>query len=179
MLWVTFYDALVYCDWLGKTLRDWDRLLSPWPTSCAAPTTASPYRVRPSRSGPRGVGKYTSVPGAMTRRRHAAPTTPTVGTSPVGCLRAGASTCRSLDRAGNVWSGHGTYGAGWLDDDNLTILDLENIILMGQIIERQRDRQTREVKCVVRSFTLDGLEAETIVKIGPTGRLVVATVYLA
>ena len=71
------------------------------------------------------------------------------------------------------------HAAEGLDDDNLTILDLENIILTGQIIERQRDRQTREVKCVIRGFTLDGLEAETIVKIGPTGRLVVITVYLA
>jgi hypothetical protein len=66
-----------------------------------------------------------------------------------------------------------------LDDDSLTILDLENIILTGQIIERQRDRQSREVKCVIRGVALDGLEAETIVKPGATGRLVVITVYLA
>lgn len=41
----------------------------------------------------------------MTRRRHAAPTPPTGidGTSPVGCFRAGASTCGSLDMAGIVW----------------------------------------------------------------------------
>jgi hypothetical protein len=71
------------------------------------------------------------------------------------------------------------HAAEGLDDDNLTILDLENIILTGQIIQRQRDRQTREVKCVIHGFTLDGLEAETIVKIGATGRLVVITVYLA
>jgi uncharacterized protein DUF4258 len=71
------------------------------------------------------------------------------------------------------------HAAEELDDDNLTILDLENIILTGEIIERQRDRQTREVKWVIRGFTLDDLEAETIVKIGPTGRLVVITVYLA
>ncbi|MFH0343895.1 MAG: DUF4258 domain-containing protein [Chromatiales bacterium] len=71
------------------------------------------------------------------------------------------------------------HAAEELDDDNLTILDLENIILTGEIIERQRDRQTREVKCVIRGFTLDDLEAETIVKVGPTGTLVVVTVYLA
>ncbi|MGH8554841.1 MAG: DUF4258 domain-containing protein [Gammaproteobacteria bacterium] len=71
------------------------------------------------------------------------------------------------------------HAAEELDDDNLTILDLENIILTGAIIERQRDRQTREVKCVIRGLTLDDLKAETIVKIGPTGRLVVLTVYLA
>ncbi len=70
------------------------------------------------------------------------------------------------------------HAAEELDDDNLTVLDLENIILTGEIIERQRDRQTHEVKCVVRGVTVDGLEAETIVKGGPTGRLVVITVYL-
>ncbi len=70
------------------------------------------------------------------------------------------------------------HAAEELDDDNITVLDLENIILTGEIIERQRDRQTREVKCVVRGLTLDGLEAETIVKVGPTGKLVVITVYL-
>ena len=71
------------------------------------------------------------------------------------------------------------HAAEELDDDNLTVLDLENIILTGEIIERQRDRQTREVKCVIRGFTLAGLEAETVVKIGPIGRLVVIAAYLA
>lgn len=66
-----------------------------------------------------------------------------------------------------------------IEPTSMRFLDLENIILTGEIIERQRDRQTREVKCVIRGFTLDDLEAETIVKIGPTGRLVVITVYLA
>jgi hypothetical protein len=71
------------------------------------------------------------------------------------------------------------HAAEELDDDNLTILDLENIILTGEIIERQRDRRTREVKCVIRGSTLDDRQAEIVAKIGPTGRLVVITVYLA
>ena len=33
-----------------------------------------------------------------------------------------------------------THAADELEDDNLSILDLENIILTGQITERQRDR---------------------------------------
>ena len=65
-----------------------------------------------------------------------------------------------------------------LDDDNLTILDLENIILTGEIVERQRDRQTGEVKCVIRGLTLDDRKAESVVKVGPTGKLFVITVYL-
>jgi Domain of unknown function (DUF4258) len=64
-----------------------------------------------------------------------------------------------------------------LEDDNLTILDLESIILTGQITERQRDRQTQEVKCVIAGTTLDDDTAEAVVKIGPTSKLVVITVY--
>lgn len=71
------------------------------------------------------------------------------------------------------------HAAEELDDDNLTVLDLENIILTGTIIERQRDNRTREVKCVVRGCTLDERQAETVVKIGPTGKLFVITAYLA
>ena len=62
------------------------------------------------------------------------------------------------------------------EDDNLNILDLENIILTGEIIERQRDAKTREVKCVVAGVTLEGTAAEAVVKVGFTGKLVVITV---
>ena len=71
-----------------------------------------------------------------------------------------------------------THAAEELDDDNLTILDLENISLTGQVIERQRDAQTREIKCVVAGITLDGTAAETVVKIGFGGKLVIITAYL-
>ena len=71
------------------------------------------------------------------------------------------------------------HAAEELDDDNLTILDLENIILTGEIVERQRDARTGEIKCVVRGFTLDERHAEAVVKIGPLGNLFVITVYLA
>jgi len=71
-----------------------------------------------------------------------------------------------------------THAAEELEDDNLSILDLENIVLTGQITERQRDAQTREVKCVVAGITLDGSAAEAVVKVGFTGKLIVITVYL-
>ena len=70
------------------------------------------------------------------------------------------------------------HAAEELNDDNLTILNLENITLTGRFIERQRGRQTGEVKCVIRGSTLDGRAAETVVKVGPTGKLVVITVCL-
>lgn len=72
-----------------------------------------------------------------------------------------------------------THAAEELEDDSLTILDLENIVLTGQIIERQRDPKTREVKCIVCGIALDGTAAETVVKLGFTGKLVVITVYLS
>jgi hypothetical protein len=71
-----------------------------------------------------------------------------------------------------------THAAEELEDDNLTILDLENIILSGQITERQRDLQTRESKVLVSGITLDGKPAQTVVKIGFTGKLIVITIYV-
>ena len=71
-----------------------------------------------------------------------------------------------------------THAAEELEDDSLTILDLENIVLTGKIIERQHDAKTREVKCVVAGIALDGSAAEAVVKLGFTGKLIVITVYL-
>ena len=90
--------------------------------------------------------------------------------------RATISHFRHLMRTLNYVAS--THAAEELDDDNLSILDLENIVLTGQIRERQRDAQTREVKCVVTGITLNGATAEAVVKIGFTGKLVVITVYL-
>ena len=70
------------------------------------------------------------------------------------------------------------HAAEELEDDNLTILDLENILLTGRIIERQKDRETREPKIVIRGRALDGREAEAIVKVSLTGILYFITVYL-
>jgi len=70
------------------------------------------------------------------------------------------------------------HAAEELEDDNLTILDLENIVLIGRIVERQKDRETREPKIAIRGRTLDGGEAEAIVKVSLTGILYFITVYL-
>ena len=72
-----------------------------------------------------------------------------------------------------------THAAEELEDDNLTILDLENIVLTGQVIARQRDAQTREVKSIIAGIAIDGTAAEAVVKLGFTGKLVVVTVYLS
>jgi hypothetical protein len=80
---------------------------------------------------------------------------------------------RSLNYAVSI------HAAEELDDDNLTVLDLENIILTGAIVERQRDRQTREVKYIVRGQTLSDVPAEAVVKLAPDGTLFVLTVCRA
>jgi Domain of unknown function (DUF4258) len=80
---------------------------------------------------------------------------------------------RSLNYAVSI------HAAEELDDDNLTIFDLENLILTGAVVERQRDRQTREVKYIVRGHTLSDVPAEAVVKIAPGGNLFVITVYRA
>ena len=72
-----------------------------------------------------------------------------------------------------------THAADELEDDNLTILDLENIVLTGQVVERQRDRGTRETKYVIQGATLDGTAGEIVAKVGHSGKLVVITVYVS
>lgn len=70
-----------------------------------------------------------------------------------------------------------THATEELEDDQLSILDLENIILTGKIVERQRDAKTREIKIVTSGITLDGRDAQAVVKVGFTGKLIVITVY--
>ena len=62
-------------------------------------------------------------------------------------------------------------------DDDLSILDVEDCILAGTILERQRDRRTGEAKYRIRGCSIDGTEMETLVKIGSTGKVVIITVY--
>lgn len=71
-----------------------------------------------------------------------------------------------------------THAADELEDDNLSILDLENIVPAGSIVERQRDRATRETKYVIRGASLEGISGEVVAKIGRSGQLVIITIYL-
>ncbi len=64
------------------------------------------------------------------------------------------------------------------NDDGLTIHDVENTILTGEIVERQRDRATAEWKYRIGGETIEGDEVEMIVKPSPTKKLVIITVYV-
>ena len=64
-----------------------------------------------------------------------------------------------------------------MDEDALSVFDLERTILTGEIVERQRDQSTREWKYLVRGNAVDGRRVVAVTKLGPTGKLVVITVW--
>lgn len=64
-----------------------------------------------------------------------------------------------------------------MNDDNLTIYDIEQGILTGEILERQKDKVTAESKYRIRGTTEDDTEVEVIAKLSLTGKLVIITVY--
>lgn len=65
-----------------------------------------------------------------------------------------------------------------MNEDGLTIFDVESGILTGEIQERQKDRGTSEWKYRIRGRTVSGGKVEVIVKLSPTGKLVIITVYI-
>ena len=69
------------------------------------------------------------------------------------------------------------HGADEMEADGLSIFDVEHCVLTGRIAKRQRDRVTGEWKYLVGGRTLTGVRATVVAKIGPTGKLVVITVY--
>jgi hypothetical protein len=71
-----------------------------------------------------------------------------------------------------------SHAAEELEDDNLSILDLENILLSEQVIARQRDKKTNEIKLIIARATLDGTAAEVVVKVGFSGKLIIITAYV-
>jgi len=68
--------------------------------------------------------------------------------------------------------------------DNLSIFDVEHVILTGEITERQKDRDTGEWKYLVEGETIagDGLAshamAVVVAKLSITNKLVMITVYV-
>ena len=64
-----------------------------------------------------------------------------------------------------------------MDDDDLTILDVESVVLTGTIVERQKDATMGEWKYLVRGKTLGGDSAAGVGRLGRTGKLIFITVY--
>ena len=65
-----------------------------------------------------------------------------------------------------------------MDDDGLTIFDVEHVLLTGQIAERQKDDRTGEWKYLVEGRTHGSEVATVVTKLSITGKLVIITVYV-
>ncbi len=64
-----------------------------------------------------------------------------------------------------------------MDDDGLSIFDVERGILTGKIIERNKDINSGEWKYTIIGRTVTGIKVGIIAKISITGKLVIITVY--
>jgi hypothetical protein len=62
-------------------------------------------------------------------------------------------------------------------DDDLSIDDVEIAIFTGEIVERQKDRETAEWKYRLRGETTDERPVEVVAKLSLTGKVVFITVY--
>jgi formylglycine-generating enzyme required for sulfatase activity len=106
VVWVAFDDALAYCDWLGKTLHDWDET----PEPLAGLLRGGGYHITlPSeteweRAARDTDGRLYPWGDDPPEPRHANyRDTGIGGMSPVGSFPDGASACGCLDMAGNCW----------------------------------------------------------------------------
>ena len=62
-------------------------------------------------------------------------------------------------------------------DDNLSIFDIERVVLTGKIVERQKDKSAKEWKYIVEGKTISADMAVVVSKMSITGKLVIITVY--
>lgn len=65
-----------------------------------------------------------------------------------------------------------------MDQDNLTSFDVENALLSGKIVGRQRDLQSGEWKYVVEGQTHGSEIAVVVTKLTFSRKLVIITVYI-
>lgn len=64
-----------------------------------------------------------------------------------------------------------------MEDEGLSIFDVERAILTGKIVRRQKDEETREWKYLVDGRSLSQDEVVVVAKLSPTDKLVIITVY--
>lgn len=63
-----------------------------------------------------------------------------------------------------------------MENDGLSIYDIENSILTGEIIERQKDGETDEWKYVIATEPIDDETLIIVAKLSLTEKLVIITV---
>jgi len=64
-----------------------------------------------------------------------------------------------------------------MDDDGLSIFDIENAILEGQIFEKQRDEDRGEWKYLISGPTFDESLVIVVTRLRPSGKIVIITVF--
>lgn len=64
-----------------------------------------------------------------------------------------------------------------MENDGLSILDVEEAILNGAITERQCDQESGEFKYLLAGKTFDDEGLVVVAKLSQTGKLVIITVY--
>ena len=69
------------------------------------------------------------------------------------------------------------HGEEEMDEDELSIFDVERAILTGAINERQKDNDKGEWKYIVRGQTIYGSVIAVVAKLSPTNMMVIITVY--
>ncbi len=69
------------------------------------------------------------------------------------------------------------HAAEEMDEDDLSIFDIERAILNGEIIERQKDDERSEWKYLIRGKSVDGYHVTVVGKIGHTDKLIIITVF--
>ncbi len=65
-----------------------------------------------------------------------------------------------------------------MNDDGLSIFDVESGILTGEIIERQKNKFIGDWKYLISGKTLIGTDIVVVGRLSLTGKLVIITVYL-
>ena len=69
------------------------------------------------------------------------------------------------------------HGTDEMEQDGLTMIDLETCILTGSIVERQRDQRTGEHKYVVEGEASGGERMAVVAKLRPGGTMAILTVF--
>lgn len=69
------------------------------------------------------------------------------------------------------------HGEEEIDEDELSIFDVERAVLTGVIIERQKDSEKGEWKYIIRGQAIDGSIIAIVSKLSPTNKRVIITVY--
>ena len=65
-----------------------------------------------------------------------------------------------------------------MNGDDLSIFDVEQAVMTGQITERQKDAETGEWKYLIKGKSVVGDDVVVVSKLSPAGKLIIITVYV-